>query len=217
LITPAAQPPPLPAVNETAQFSPPWPPQIVRVASTPSGVTLYFPPLRAWRFALRLALFGIALLVPALLAGIAFAPTGKHGAAAILTLVLTAAFVYPLVLFGAVFLLVALLAVSTSLTVEAGAHGIRAVRRMFGIKLRDRALPRAAIAALEQETASAPRGLGGNFFYRLVVLTLPAWNAGNEGRRHGVRRLVVADGIPDETLAQALEALIKEHAQLGRE
>lgn len=202
-------------MNETNQFPQEWPREIVRVAATPSGVTLYFPPLRAWRFALRLALFGVALLVPALLAGIAFAPAGKHDAAAVLTLVLTAAFVYPLVLFGAVFVLVALFAVSTSLTVDAGAHGIRAVRRVCGIRTRDRALPRAAIAAIEQETATAPRGLGGNTFYRLVVLTLPTWNADNDVRRYNVRRLVVADGIPDETLAQALERLISEHARIG--
>ena len=202
-------------MNETTQFPQEWPREIVRVAGTPSGIRLYFPPLRAWRFALRLALSGIALLVPALIASVAFAPSGKHDAAAILTLVLTAAFVYPLVLFGAVFVLVACFAVSTSLTVEAGAQSIRAVRRVFGIRVRDRALPHAAIAVLEQETATAPRGLGGAAFYRLVALTLPTWNASDDGGRYDVRRLVVADGIPDETLAQALEALISEHAQLN--
>jgi hypothetical protein len=202
-------------MNDTAGSSQPWPNEIVRVAGTPSGIRLYFSPLRAWRFALRLALSGIALLVPALIASIAFAPTGKHDAPALLTLVLTAAFVYPLLLFGAAFVLVALVAVSTSLTVDAGAHGIHAVRRVCGITVRDRALPRAAIAVLEQETATAPRGLGGASFYRLVALTLPAWNASNDGRRYNVRRMVVADGIPDEALARALEALISEHVRLG--
>jgi hypothetical protein len=199
-------------MNDPTPFLPNWPPEIVRVARTPDGVRLYFPPLRAWRFALRLALCGVALLVPALIAGVAFAPAGKHDTVAILTLVLTAAFVYPVMLFGAVFVLVALFAVSTSLTVEAAAHGIRTVRRIFGIKVRDRVLPRAAIGVLEQETATAPRGLGGNTYFRLVVLTLPAWNASGEGRRYDIRRMVVADGIPDEALAQALAALISEHA-----
>ena len=201
-------------MSDTAPSSQPWPNEIVRVASTPSGIRLYFPPLRAWRFALRLALAGIALLVPALIASIAFAPAGRHDAAAILTLVLTAAFVYPLLLFGAAFVLVALFAVSTSLTVDTGAHGIRAVRRVCGIKVRDRALPRAAIAVLEQETATAPRGLGGASFYRLVALTLPSWNASDDGRRYNVRRMVIADGIPDEALAQALEALLSGHLRL---
>lgn len=187
----------------------------MRVASTPSGIRLYFPPLRAWRLALRLALTGIALLVPALIASAAFAPTGKHDAAALLTLVLTAAFVYPLLLFGTAFVLVALFAVSTSLTVDAGTHGIHAVRRVCGIKVRDRALPRAAIAALEQETATAPRGLGGASYYRLVALTRPAWSESADGRRYNVRRMVVADGIPDEAVAQALEALVSGHLQLG--
>lgn len=198
-------------MSDSAGSAQRWPREIVRVAGTPSGIRLYFPPLRAWRFALRLALTGIALLVPALIASIAFAPTGKYDAAALLTLVLTAAFVYPLLLFGAAFVLVALFAVSTSLTVDAGAHGLRAVRRACGIKVRDRALPRAAIAALEQETATAPRGLGGAVFYRLVALTRPAWNASDDGRRYNVRRMVVADGIPDEGLAQALEALLSGH------
>ena len=204
-------------MSTNAAIPQPWPNEIVRVAGTPSGIRLYFPPLRAWRFALRLALSGIALLVPALIASVAFAPAGKHDAAALLTLVLTAAFVYPLLLFGGAFVVVALFAVSTTLTVDAGAHGIRAVRRVCGIKVRDGALPPAAIAMLEQETASAPRGLGGASFYRLVALTLPAWNASDDGRRYNVRRLVVADGIPDEALAQTLEALISEHIRLGAE
>lgn len=203
-------------MSETPHSPPPWPPGIVRVVRTPSGVLLYFPPLRAWRFALRLGLFGIAMLAPAVIASIAFAPTGKPGAAAILTLVLTAAFVYPLMLFGALFLLVALVAVSTSLTVEAGATGIRAVRRVFGVRISDRSLPRTAIAVIEQETANAPRGLGGNVFFRLVALAaVPPRKAGDDGKRYRVKRMVVADGIPDETLAQSLEALISECAQLN--
>lgn len=202
-------------MNDAAGSSPSWPREIVRVAATPAGVRLYFPPLRAWRFALRLALAGIALFVPALIASLAFAPTGKYDAAAVLTLVLTAAFVYPLLLFGAAFVVVALFAVSTSLTVDAGVNGIRAVRRVCGIKVRDHALPRAAIAVIEQETATAPRGLGGASDYRLVALTLPAWNASNDGRRYNVRRVVVADGIPEEAQAQALEALISGHLGPG--
>ena len=200
-------------MSANAATSQPFPRAVVRLTPTTSGVRLYFPPLRAWRFALRLALAGIALLTPALIAGIAFAPSGKPGAAAMLTLVLTAAFVYPLLLFGAAFVLVALCAISTSLTVDAGAHGIRAMRRVFGITVRDRTLPRAACGALEQEAATAPRGLGGAVFYRLVALTLPAETTG--GRRHGVQRMVIADGIPDEALAQALEALINGHLGLG--
>ena len=202
-------------MSDSAGSAQRWPREIVRVTGTPSGIRLYFPPLRAWRFALRLALTGIALLVPALIASVAFAPTGKHDAAALLTLVLTAAFVYPLLLFGAAFVLVALFAVSTSLTVDAGAHGIRAVRRVCGIKVRGHALPRAAIAVLEQETATAPRGLGGAVFFRLVALTRPSWNERADGRRYNVRRMVVADGIPDEAAAQALEALVSGPLRLG--
>lgn len=202
-------------MNETSPSPRQWPPEIVRVTRTPAGATLYYPPLRAWRFALRLALFGIAMLVPAVIAGFAFAPAGKAGAVAILTFVLTAAFVYPLALFGCMFLLVALVAVSTSLTVEANAQGIRAARRVFGIKISDRSLPRPAIAVLEQETVNAPRGLGGNTFFRLVALAaLPPPHAGGNGKRYSVGRVIVADGIPDEALLQSLEALIGECAQL---
>src|SRR3990172_5518646 len=83
---------PPPAMSANAATSQPFPRAVVRLTPTTSGVRLYFPPLRAWRFALRLALAGIALLTPALIARIAFAPSGKPGAAAMLTLVLTAAF-----------------------------------------------------------------------------------------------------------------------------
>ena len=203
-------------MNATPQSAEHWPPEVVRVNRTPAGATLYFPPLRAWRFALRLGLFGIAMLVPAVIASIVFTPAGKSEAAAMLTFVLTAAFVYPLVLFGAVFLMVALFAVSTSLTVEANSQGIRAARRVFGVKISDRSLRRSAIAVLEQETANAPRGLGGNAFFRLVVLAaLPPHTAGNDNKRYGLRRIVVADGIPDEALAKSIEKLIGDSAQLN--
>lgn len=199
-------------MSQHAAIPPPWPREIVRVAATPSGVTLYFPLLRGWRAALKLALIGLALCVPSLYAAIAFAPAGKPDLAAMLTFTLTAAVVYPVMLFGALFVLIALHAVASSLTVEVDANAICAVRRVLGFKLGVQTLPVKAIAALEPETAAAPRGLGGNTFYRLVALTATAPAAGNQR----AARMVVADRIPDATLLQAIKELIAQHAQLDR-
>ena len=197
-------------MSQHTAIPPPWPREIVRVAATPSGVTLYFPLLRGWRAALKLALIGLALCAPSLYAAIAFAPAGKPDLMAMLTFTLTAAVVYPVMLFGAWFVLVALHAAASSLTVEVDANAIRAVRRVLGFRLGVQTLPVKAIAALEPETAAAPRGLGGNTFYRLVALTAAAPAAGNQR----TARMVVADRIPDETLLQTIKELIARHAQL---
>jgi hypothetical protein len=193
-----------------------WPATTVTVTRAGDGVMLYFPCWRSWRFALWCAAIGTAMLVPALFAAAAFAPGGRDNAAAMLGFVLTATFVYPLILFGIAFLVVALFAVSTSLTVTASANGLRAVRRLLDIKISDRSLSRAAIAVLEQETQNVPRIFGGQPYFRVVALgTVPPSAGPDAGKRYGVKRLVVADGIADEALAQALEALISECAQLN--
>ena len=198
-------------MSQHAAIPPQWPAHVVQVTYTPLGVRLHFPVLRGWRVALKLALFGLALFVPALFASIAFAPSGQPEAAAMLVLVLTAVVVYPVVLFGALFVLVALYAVANSLTVEVDANAIRAVRRVFGVRLGAQTLRVAAIVELKPETAVAPGGLGGKTFYRLAALTAEL-AAGN--RRAG--RMIVADGVPDEPLIEALKALIARYAQLDR-
>jgi hypothetical protein len=174
-------------------------------------VTLHFPPLRAWPLALRLAMFGAAMLAPAILAAQAFAPASGH-ASALLVFVLTAAFVYPLVLFGAAFLGFAVFTASTSISVVADRRGLRAVRRLFTARLSERALP--AGAALRCETHNVPRILGGSFYFRVVGLAPVAVSAEPTNDGNAVRRLVVVDGIPGEALAQAIAATLASHGGL---
>lgn len=199
-------------MNQHAAIPPQWPADVVRVTYTARGARLHFPALRGWRPALRLALIGLALFAPSLYAAIAFAPSGEPDAATLLTLVLTAVVVYPVLLFGALFVLVALYAVANSLTVEVDADAIRAVRRLLGCRLSARIMPVTAIVALEAKTAVAPRGLGGNTYYRLVALTAADQATGNPR----AARMIIADGVPDETLLEALKALITRYAQLDR-
>jgi hypothetical protein len=187
-----------------------WPPHVVRFARAADGVVLCFPPLRAWRLAFRLALFGVCMLLPALIAASAFAPHG--GASVLLGFVLTATFVYPLIAFGIVFLFAALSAVSTSLTVTASREGVRVLRHVLGIRMSDRALPRDAIAVIRQEAQNVPRLFGGTAYFRIVALAVP--NASN--RPYTVKRLVLADGIGDEALAESIEALLAESAGITR-
>ena len=200
-------------MSAQADLPPQWPAHVVRVTYTPSGVRLRFPALRGWRVALKLALIGVALFVPSLFATIAFTPSDQPDAAAILTLALTAAVVYPVLLFSALLVLVALYAAANSLTVEVDANTIRAVRRLFGCKLGTWIMPVTAIGALEPKSAIAPRGLGGHTYYRLVALARVDQAPDNARPA----RMIVADGVPDETLLAALKALITRYAQLDRE
>jgi hypothetical protein len=181
-----------------------WPVELVRVTDTPGRLLLHFPVLRGWHSALRLAGVGATMLLLALYAAIAYSPAAKPDAATLLTLALTAAVVYPVIAFGVVFVLVAVFAVAKSLTVEVDATSIRCVRRVMGFPYRDRSLPAADVTALEAEISVTPRGLGGGTRYGLVAVAA------------GGRRLIVAEGIPDETMCGSLKRLIAEHAHIIR-
>ncbi len=181
-----------------------WPADVVRVTCTPDGLLLHFPVLRGWRAARRLAAIGLALLLPSLYAAFAYLPTGKSDAAVLVTLALTAAVVYPVIVFGALFVLTALYAVTNSLTVEVDATSIRTVRHVMGLGHSRHSLATAAIGALEPERTAAPRGLGGDALYRLAAI--PA---------AGGPRMIVAEGLPDEILCRALKMLIERHAHIA--
>lgn len=190
-------------MSAPAAIGPQWPVDVVRVTYTPRGVRLHFPALRGWRRSLRLALIGVALFVPSCYAAMAFAPPAFPDAAAVLTLALTASVVFPVLLFGALFVLVALYAVANSLTVEVDTNGISTERRVLGFSIRTRTLPAAAIRALESKPVIAHRGLGGHTSFQLI--------AAATGPHAG---LIVADGVPDETQANALKTLIARYVQL---
>ena len=198
-------------MNGAPAIAPQWPADVVRVSYQAHGVRLHFPALRRWRYALRLALIGVALFLPSLYAALAFAPADGSGAGAMLALVLTAAVVYPVLGFGAWFVLVALYAAGNSLTVEIDPAAIRAARRWCGLALRERVVDCAAIADLNVEQATAARGLGGGTYYRLAAV-----GAQSPAGAPGVMHLIVADGVPDEPLIDAIKALIARCAQLGR-
>ncbi len=180
----------------------PWPADVVRVSHTPAGLVLHYPVLREWRTALRLACAGAAMLLLALYAAVAYSPSTGPGGAALLTLALTAVVVYPVLLFGAVFVLIALYSVATSLTVEIDAGSIATVRRLFGVKYSRRSLSTRAVVALEPEAIRAPRGLGGGVHYRLSVT------------QAGGGKLAVGERIPDEALCRCLRDLIASHAHI---
>jgi hypothetical protein len=108
-------------------------------------------------------------------------------------------------LFGAWFMGVGLYAAVNSLTVEVDTRAIRSVRRVLGWPLRTRCVPVAAIAALDIKTAVAPRGLGGATQYRLYAVAAT-----------GAAPMMIADGVPDKSLIDALAALIARCAQLPR-
>jgi hypothetical protein len=188
---------------------PQWPADLVRVSYTARGVRLHFPASRRWRLALRLGGIGMVLFLPSLYAAIAFAPASKSDAGAMLALALTAAVVYPVLAFGALFVLVALHAAASTLTVDVDANSISAARHCFGLPCSGRTLPVAQIAELKAEPAVAPRGLGGRGYYRLVAVP----GQSSAGKKPAAR-LTVADGIPDETLLEALKALIARYARL---
>src|SRR5688572_27902849 len=144
------------------------------------------------------------MFVLALYAAIAYAPDTSLGGAAVLTLVLTAVVVYPVILFGALFVLIALSAVATSLTVEIGHAGITTVRRLFGVRYSHKSVPIETIVALEREPIRAPRGLGGAIHYRLSV------------KQAGGAKLTVGEPLPDESLCRSLQELIETHMSAAR-
>jgi len=191
-------------LNGAPAIAPQWPADVVRVSYEAHGVRLHFPALRRWRYALRLALIGVVLFLPSLYAAFAFAPADGSGAGAMLALVLTAAVVYPVLAFGAWFVLVALYAAGNSLTVEVDANAVRAVRRWCGLGFHERAMASTSITDFKVERAAAARGLGGGSYYRLAAAGAAADGA----------RLIVADGVPDEPLIEAIRALIRRYAQI---
>ncbi len=184
---------------------PQWPREIIRVHRTPARLSLHFPALRGWRAARRLALTGAALLAASLYAAVAYMPGGQADAGVLLTLALTAAVVYPVMLLGAVFVLIAFYAAASSFTVEVDANTLRRADRVLGCKVSHRSIPSASITTFKVEAAAAARGLGGSTTYRVAALT-----------RAGESALVIAEGLPDEQLCGELRNLIEYYARQGR-
>ena len=176
----------------------------MRVATTPRGIELYFPPLRAGYAPLALAAFGALCIVLPLLAvpGLVASGGNTHG---LLAIALVGIFIAPFPAFGAAFIALAVHMLAGSLTVGVNPVVISTVRRVFGIALRRRELACGEVASIE--TQPAPRyqnPLGTAARFCLVA-------------RHAARRkhdLVVAENLESEAAAAQMQALIARHAGL---
>lgn len=197
------QPPPTPRLNETGAL----PQNVVRLVQRGDALEIYFPPLRAPAAALALGFFGAACLVlPLFAVSGALSAIGSNSAHGLLILALLGAFVVPFPVFGAVFVALAVYMLANSLTVTVSASAIRAVRRIFGLKWRERELKCREIAALETQTDARYQSVfSAEPIFRLVA-------------RHATLRknnLVVAESLQGEAMTAQVQALIARHAGLA--
>ena len=173
------------------------PAKTVRVTRTPGGIELFFPPLRMPEVALPLALFGvIATTLPAFT--IAALLPSLAGATGLVSGVLLAAFVLPIGIFGAAFVLLALYMLTNALRVRADSEVVETARFLFGIVVRRRRIARSNIASLEAEIASRYQSL----FSSEPVYQLVARDAARS------RRIVVAETLTGNAIMEQVKALI---------
>ena len=183
------------------------PQSIVRMSQQADAIELYFPPLRAPVAALALGFFGVVCVaLPLFAISGALAAIGGNSAHGLLVIALLGAFVVPFPVFGTVFVALAVYLLANSLTVTASPSAIRTVRRVFGLKVSERELKRAEIAALEAQAAAKYQGL----FSAEPIFRLAA--------RHATLRkknLVVAESLQGEAMTAQVQALIARHAGLA--
>jgi hypothetical protein len=201
--------------------TPPFTAGPVRLTRASDGIELHFPPLRAPGDAARLALFGAACLAPAALAALASAPAAGSDTAGWVALWLIATFIAPLFVFGVVFMVFAIYGLANSLTVRVSASGIRCVRRLLGIPLREHRIDCDNVAGLATVTAPGVRGFGQQErSSNLVVLTksgrgLTWLNACRNGRLNDYRHrsITVAENLRG---AELIARIRKEIIDAGR-
>ncbi len=167
----------------------------VRAEAIADGVRLYFPPWRAPRAALRLGAFGLACLAPAAFLGEGLFAVAHTGALGIIIVWLVGIFVVPMAVFGVLFVLIAIYHLGNSLTVEATPTGIVTVRRWGGMCVRRHAIARAAIDSIDVEPGPRYANFRSYTDFRVVV-------------RHAATRLVVAENLTSEALAQRVSVWI---------
>jgi hypothetical protein len=197
------QPPPTLRPTEAGTL----PQGIVRVSQRADAIELYFPPLRAPAAAIALGVFGVlCLALPLFAISGTLGAIGGSAAHGLMSLVLIGAFVAPFPAFGAVFVWLAVYALSNSLTVTVNPSAIRTVRRVFGLKVSERELKRAEIAALEAQAAAKYQGL----FSAEPIFRLVARNATTRKKN-----LVIAESLQGEAMTAQVQALIARHAGLA--
>lgn len=176
------------------------PRRLVRLRRTPSGIELYYPPLRLPEVALPLALFGaLAFALPALGAS-ALLPYALASAAGAMTAILLGVFIAPFAVFGGVLVIQALYMLTHSLRVRAGDEGITAERFVFGLPLSASHLARADIAGIEPRIPARHQSL----FSSEPVYELVACNAAR------TRFVTVAASLRGEALMMRVKLTIEE-------
>ena len=176
------------------------PRRLVRMRRTPSGIELYYPPLRTPEVALPLLLFGVLAFALPALGATALLPYALASTAGALTAVLLGVFLVPFAIFGAVLVVQALYMLAHSLRVRIGAEGITAAPFVVGLPLSASHLTRADIAAIEPRIPARHQSL----FSSEPIYELVAQNA---SRTRSVR---VATSLRGEALMMRLKIVIEE-------
>jgi hypothetical protein len=131
-------------------------------------------------------------------------------------------FILPFIAFGVLFVVLAVYLVANSLTVMVTESEIRSLRRIFGIALRERRIPRADVAALDAMAVMRYRWPRDDVpFYSLVVRTksgagLTMQDAYRTGRlaQFRNRNVMVAESLRGEELMEQVRAEIVGAARL---
>ena len=174
----------------------------IHVTPRPSGVGLFFPPMRAAGSALMLALFGVACTVIGLAAISGLARSGETASASLLALAFAGVFALPLFALGQLFIVIALWAAANSLQVEVDGSGLATVRRWFGCRVARRVLLRDDIAAIDSRLAARYVGaFGGLRYYRLVA----------RGRHPHQPPVLIADSLKGPAMTEEFRCLFIEH------
>jgi hypothetical protein len=171
----------------------------VRITRTPEGVELYFPPLRMPEVALPLAAFGVIAAVIPGVAVVALAPAAAADAGSLLSAALIAGFVLPFIVFGAMFVVLALYMVANALLVRIRSEGIETARILFGVVVKRHRIARSDIDTLEPEIASRYQSLfSADPVYQLVA------------RARDRRRIVVGETLRGEPAMTRIKALLED-------
>lgn len=166
---------------------------------TAGGIELYFPPWRIPHVALALAAFGVIACALALVGTAVMLESALANTAGVLGALMMVGFVAPLGVFGVIFLVLAVYMLANALLVRVEPAGIATSRRLFGLVVARRHVPREALAELEPEIASRHQ----SFFSVEPVYQLVARDATRKAR------VVVAESLQGAALMNEVKSLIE--------